>query len=373
MKKFYPIFAAALFFACSENPKDLSQSQSLSLNFELDTVMVDAGDDIIFLAGGLHQSDLSSDGTTFYNFDFNENLLEVIDLDNLRLSHKIPFEKEGPNGTGNVYGVQNLSDGRYLLSNFTSIGIFSEQGQREDSYDFSKVPSGILEEGEVVSSDGILSEDGKYFVSFYAKGWAGAHGIAKLDLETREILRFPVDQLKALDRYTMKSHDEYKMEISMVANHLSWHEEKLLISNSVENQLLVIDPNHNSISQHSYEALLTPNYSKEPNKRDFDTFEEIGEVGETYRNEVYFGKWLFDPLSERFYRLSHIFEREVGEDQEEYKVVLTVFDKDFQQLYEGLTPLKSNYFNPFVRGGKLYLFENINDELAFIVLTINEA
>jgi hypothetical protein len=371
MKKLLLPILFGVTIGCSDRAA-VENSQSLTLTFELDTVMVDAGEDLIYVMNSLFHAGMSDDGKMLYNYNNKENLLEVIDMDQLRLSHKITFEREGPNGTGGVSGFQNLKGGNYLMTNYTSMGIFTEQGQKEYSFDFSKVPGGIFEEDERIVPEGIISEDGNSFYTFYSKGWAGSNGIVKLDLETGEMSRTPVEQLEALNRFTIRSHDEYKMEVSLVARYMSLQNGKLLISNSAENQLLVFCPEGESLSQFEFLAQLTPNQSMDLPKKDVDEFEEIPEIFKVFEKDVFFGNWLYDPLNERYYRLTSLFEKEM-ENRAEYKVVLTVLDREFNQLYEGLTPLKSKQLTAFVREGKLYTFENIDDELGFVVMTLKEA
>jgi hypothetical protein len=55
-----------------------------------------------------------------------------------------------------------------------------------------------------------------------------------------------------------------------------------------------------------------------------------------------------------------------------FKTVLTAFDPDFNQLHEELLP--SDFILPrkyFARKGMIYLFLNIDDELAFVRLKPN--
>ncbi|MBS9523351.1 DUF4221 family protein [Litoribacter ruber] len=370
MKRFLLPLSLMFGIACSDKGSE-EGAQQLTLTFEVDTVMVDAGEDFIYLRSGLYRAELSSDGRALYNFNDNENLLEVIDMDNLRLSHKIPFEKEGPHGTGQVYRFQDLTNGNYLISNFTSIGIFTDKAHRKEYHKFSTLSEEVMEKGEIVSPEGILLKNGKTYVTFYAKGWAVTDGIVKFDLESNEAIKLPVDQLTALDRFTVKVHDKTQTEINWVGKYLSSYGEKVLISNSVDNQLLIYDPEENSIIQHDFQAKLTANTPKEFARREVDTQDELMEIGNSFRNDIFFSQWIFDSTAERFYRLTYLLDKEV-DGQKEFKTVLTILDKEFQQVYEGVTPLKKKYFKPFVREGKLYLYENINDELGFIVLSITE-
>jgi hypothetical protein len=68
------------------------------IKFSIDTVMVDSKDELLFLQMNLRWSTISPDETHFYNFNYNQHVLEVIDLDKIELQSIQPFEKEGPNG-----------------------------------------------------------------------------------------------------------------------------------------------------------------------------------------------------------------------------------------------------------------------------------
>ena len=88
-----------------------------NLQFSLDTVVIDPGKEIIFLKNSLFGADKSKDDRYLFNFNIDDHTLEKIDLDELRLEVKLPFEKEGPNGTGQNVGkikVQNENFLNYL-------------------------------------------------------------------------------------------------------------------------------------------------------------------------------------------------------------------------------------------------------------------
>jgi len=372
MKQLYLIFALSLFFACSQNPKDASQDQMLSLTFELDTVMVDAGEDLIYLRSGLHWSGLSADGKSLFIFNNQENKVEVIDMENLHLTHKIHYEREGPNGTGNVFGFQNLNDGKFLFADYNSMGIFNEMGEKSHAFKFSELSKGIFKEDEQILPNGILSDDGKFYFCFYSKGGLGYKGIVKLDMQEGSLKRIPVEELVAMDKFTVElNNDSQQMKFNMVGHYIEEFNGKVLLSNTFENKILVYHPDKDSLSQHSFHSLLTPDFAKDIPKNNADSQKELQEIRKEFGKEASFGKWHYDSQKGRYYRLTSLLEKDV-EDQKEYKVVLTVLDKELRQIYEGITPLKKNYFRTFIKGGKLYAYENMEDELGFIVLTLNE-
>src|SRR5690606_1272400 len=107
----------AVFASCASKESSENTSPSRKISYELDTVMVDAGDDIIHINWNLTTSDLSADHKYFYNFKTGSNTpgLEVIDLENLKLDHVIPMELDGPNGLRSPYvsHVYILPDGTF--------------------------------------------------------------------------------------------------------------------------------------------------------------------------------------------------------------------------------------------------------------------
>ncbi|NHE59016.1 DUF4221 family protein [Cyclobacterium sp. GBPx2] len=93
-------FILLLLLAGCGSPEKQEIGQERKLVFSLDTVLVDPGDEILFLRRNLGDSELSADGRFLYNYNRTDHALEKIDLDELKLVKKIPFEKEGAQGTG---------------------------------------------------------------------------------------------------------------------------------------------------------------------------------------------------------------------------------------------------------------------------------
>src|SRR5690606_19906348 len=113
-------------FSCGNKPET---SNTGILKFELDTLMVDAGGEILDLNG--MDFALSPDRRYFYNFNKYDHSLEKIDLEELRLVEKLPFEVEGPNGTGKyVYYLNMLDENHIQLSDDRTSGQFHVNGTR---------------------------------------------------------------------------------------------------------------------------------------------------------------------------------------------------------------------------------------------------
>ena len=93
-------FFIAVFSCASKEEK--KQTVSDQIKVSLDTVMIDAGEEFLYLQDQLYYSALSNDKSYLINFSRQDFTTEKIGLEELRLLDKVNFEKEGPNGVLNV-------------------------------------------------------------------------------------------------------------------------------------------------------------------------------------------------------------------------------------------------------------------------------
>src|SRR5690606_24858398 len=124
--------------------------------------MVDAGDQFLFLNWGLSLSEQSKDLKLIYNLNPRALLLEVIDIDSLKLKEVIHLEKEGPNGVGNTYyqDLQVLDDGTICLMGTNKINLVSASGELNKKLVFEHIK---LKEDQKINYSGKLTEDGKFY------------------------------------------------------------------------------------------------------------------------------------------------------------------------------------------------------------------
>ncbi|WP_373523557.1 DUF4221 family protein, partial [Aquiflexum sp.] len=79
----------------------------------------------------LFGADKSGDEKYLFNFNEDDHTLERINLDELRLEEKLPFEKEGPNGTGHSVGrIKVLSKSQILINAMNHCTLFSFEGEK---------------------------------------------------------------------------------------------------------------------------------------------------------------------------------------------------------------------------------------------------
>src|SRR5690554_7981219 len=103
MKKLNLVFISLILFSCNQKTSHMSSDD---LIVTIDTVMVDAGGEILYLEDLAFA--LSPDKRYLYNFNKYDHTFEKIDLEELRLVAKLPFDKEGPHATRDDIYYMNM-------------------------------------------------------------------------------------------------------------------------------------------------------------------------------------------------------------------------------------------------------------------------
>lgn len=80
---------------CAEK-KDIVDLSLTSLNYSLDTIMIDPGNELLHLNAGLRMAALDAERDYLYNFNPSDHTIEKINLNSWKLEDKLAFEKEGP-------------------------------------------------------------------------------------------------------------------------------------------------------------------------------------------------------------------------------------------------------------------------------------
>tara|TARA_R110002020_G_scaffold259559_1_gene473493 strand:+ start:2106 stop:2570 length:465 start_codon:yes stop_codon:yes gene_type:complete len=126
---------------CSAKEFSQNENADFQFSYQLDTVMVDAGDHFFFLNWGLGLSDVSPDRKYLYNLNPDSYLLEIVDLDNLKLQKTVQLEKEGPNGIGNDYyqKIQILKNGNICLFGQLKVNIVTEATKLVKTIEFDQI------------------------------------------------------------------------------------------------------------------------------------------------------------------------------------------------------------------------------------------
>ncbi|SFT76612.1 protein of unknown function [Algoriphagus locisalis] len=376
MNKLLPILILSVLASCSEKT-DSKSSNSSNLNFtvEIDTVQVDPGEDhFIYLSRNLSTSTLSSDKKTLYNFNPKVPELEVIDLDELSLKEVIKLENEGPTGinAANSYmPMMDVSDsGELFLNSWSYLIKLNAAKDKMSRYWFTadSLKGDSFSEMEKIYPEGILSRDGNFFFSSYGlqDNKSPKSGLAMVNLNTMELKKIPLDIFEKIDKYAIVFSPEENSKMSITETvFFSFFQNKILISTTAFNEIYILDPADGSIESKSYHSEITDDFKEGNYDKRANSQEHLFELNKDKLKEVTFGKFYYDDQNEKFWRFSKDLDRTIA-DSTAYDVVLTIFDKDLNQLHEEKVEYSEAGSLTFFKDGSLYSYINLEDELGFV-------
>lgn len=349
------------------------------LKFELDTLMVDAGEEILDLKW--QDFAISPDGRFLYNFNGHDHTLEKIDLEELRLAKKLPFEKEGPNGTVNaVHYLHMLDNGHIHLSDKWTLGQFQLNGTRTVNYDLynNGLDGDVLTEYEHLYSNIILPEQPETVFVLVSNWKDKTYNLRKMDFGDRLITKYEIDPEQNLSKFSFKVPSLSKDPILKPYLYLSVGNGHLIISSNITNEIHLYNAKGDSLVSKNNQLRLTASEKTGKFPGTYATMEEMMVDYQKVLEDVNFSPPVWDKENKKYYRFSYTIDFEEEKEPDELfpeiknrKVYLSVYDKDFELLAEAPVPqLTNNPVQYFVREGDIWIFENIGDELGFIRLAL---
>lgn len=379
--KYTPALFLLLSLSLACNPSTESKIDFNQITITMDTVMVDPGEDIINLRTGLWNSALTEDGSKLYLFDPQSSSLDVIDLNQLVLEKKIPFEQEGPNGTGSFVTWMGILDKEHIfLANFSEIGLFDLQGNKLRSYTFTKENFDDLEDGTNFYRKSLASHDGNILWGMLGSMMREEEVFTKVDFEQKHIKEIKLPGKELLQDYPLKLSMEKMNGVMPSVKTVSRAESTLILSNSAYANLFVIDTQSDSAYQIDYSPKLTAKGKKGGYPSEVDSEQRFREVSEQIHAEINFMAPIWDAQNSRFYRFS--FETsptgvydgplfKMPENRPISAVYLSIFDENLTLIGETLTDLTVAPTYAFVKDGNIWVYVNIADELGFVKMKIN--
>lgn len=381
MKKLAVLSLLIILFSCSEKEgSESSKSDNIlnNLTFTIDTVIVDPGDEIIDLSNHLRLADISEDRKKLFLFTESDNQLSVIDLDQLNLQQKIPYEKEGPNGVGSfLWNLDLIRDDRFYLMSFNTAAIFDFNGNKHETIDLEKEDIQGIKDKTLQNNRLKVTEDLKWYYTVPGSDFDQADQPAELAIikrENKEGKLFPLPALDKTQEYKVILTDGPMMQAYVEEYFLSEFFGKFFVTSSVTSDIYQIDPKNDSLVLHSYELIQSPKEKTDPPSRnEFTEREEWREEINKIHSQVSYGELLWDESRNTFFRFANILIPSLSEDiPSKRRVFLLAFDENLKLT--GETELEDlNEFPefPFFKNGQLWSFVNVEDELGFAVFTFD--
>ncbi|MCR9016877.1 DUF4221 domain-containing protein [Aquiflexum gelatinilyticum] len=379
MKHILFVLSVLFLFSCGGENEEKSAEDFSNITFSMDTVMVDSGEDFINLSGGLWVSAISKDHKYLYNWNQEASELDKVNLDQLVLEEKIKFEKEGPNGVGNyISWISLMGNNEIVFANFQDMALLNFQGEKLRTYKLNgeKFEGDSLEAYESFTRRAIISDDGNIMYGILGN-WTGKNFyLAKVDYQNKTLKKHELPGFEKLADYSVTLKSDQMMMISAPDQFITEVEGKLIISNSAFNTILVYEEANDSLYQVDYDTKLTKTGKTGKYVTEVESEKDFNNAMNEINQEINFRNPIWDSKNQRFYRFSYeTLPKENIQDEEEKqksKVYLTILDKDFKVLGETLVKEFSKYPSMhFVKDGKIWMYENVDDELGFIRIGIN--
>ncbi|MFC3416444.1 DUF4221 family protein [Algoriphagus hitonicola] len=380
MRNLKTILFLAILASC-QNKKSENPEIEKEITFTIDTVMIDSKGSFLYLSEALGRSYLANDGKTVYNLNQKLPRLEVIDLSKLELVDTIPMEREGPAGIGtsNIYdGIQVLENGEVFI--FAWMEIVRLSADRKSVKKFRFNPENLngdpLGADEAVRYEGLISEDGSRFFTFYGKSDEPSSrlGLAIIDLDEMSLKKVGLPLFEELLPYEIKTAKEPNAKYPYVyveQIYLTEFENHLLVSASPFNEVYTLDLDSYTYQKLTFNSSLTEdratvNYPTEASSS-AGTTESVWDRWK----KISFHKMNWDEKTERFWRISYRVFMSYDNDYSN-ETYLTFFDREFDQIGEIRLPDDWKIIGgKFITQGMYWQFINIDDEAAFIRLKPN--
>ncbi len=380
MRGFILLVITGFIFSCGDK-KDQKRF-SANLTFTVDTVYVDSGNDFIYVKDNLFLSELSPDKSYLINFNRFEGSAERIDLNGLKLDKRIRFEKDGPNGMASfVSSFKITKEEQLLLLTDRSILIFDQDARKIKELALDELAKGDFNGSE--SYPMVLVEDSATpdrLVGLFVNWKDTYYFILDFDLDKRDFKRIDLPELDKLQEYSTNVLYNGQMMgnfgTSVSATRAS---DKIVIANNSINGVLVFDLRTDSILVKSWDSpLLGMKRKYLPPKEVAADTGEMEEIMKKNREDIGFGPFNWDEEQKLFFRFSTT--EEFGEEKNDNgnyiptgaTVYISIFDENLNLLGESVVPeLTMKPKRHFVKDGKIWIFENMEDEVVFVRLGIN--
>lgn len=375
--KYASFFLATIFtiFFISCNHDTQNKEAKSQISISIDSVMVNSKGEIIDTKYGLNYYCFDQEKKFMYKFNMNNRHgLEVIDMDKLELVEFIPFEVEGPNGTtSRVSDINYVSDDEIIITNSQSILIFNKKAELQHKYPIygNEFIGDSIPEDLKMESSGLFIPEKEISFNLINEGFGYVRGFSKLDLYENTRQPFWVDELKKLDDYHVSLTIDGRMMMIRTYLYKTFQDDKFILSHDMENELYFYDLKSDSVTHKKYKSQLSANKNEVYGQKETESREELGKIISARNKSIRFGNIVYDEKQHQYYRFSS-YSTSTDEKQEKWKIILTVFDEELNQITEtDKLELKEVPKTYFVRDSKIYIYKNMEDELGFLVLSLS--
>lgn len=279
----------------SKEEKKLTVSDQIKVS--LDTVMIDAGEEFLYLQDQLFTSSLSGDKSYLLNFNRKDNSAERVDLNNLKLERKIQYEKEGPNGIGDYPQFSILSNQDVIFWNYQFYKIFDQNGELVKDLELEKIAEEYLGVNEYFARSLQQDESNpERFIALVTHWQSNTDFILDIDLKDRTFKKVELpDWAKNSERYIKILYNGNDAGGYGTGAYPLQANGNFLVSSNAFNEVQVFDFKSDSVGVKKWDTPLL-GYEKEyvPPKTVEYTSGGIKDVERKIGEEISYGRLFWD-------------------------------------------------------------------------------
>jgi len=358
--------------ACNDNEEQNRQGQSsYQIVFE-DTIRIDSKDELLFVTNSLSTSSYLQRTNKLYNFNLKNYGIEVYDIEKAEFVAKYPFENDGPNAVGQfITGFQMLSEDEIYIFDINFFAKYNLNGERLSKIDMNEF---LSYRGDSLKANERLMPGGGFYKDHFITTYTMDNtfkGVVFLNFDKQEIRKEFAPEFDKASELSFSIMLQGSKLPARAGFQVSVANKKAILSSNAYNEIVVFDLETGQKEHKVFKSSIFPN-QKEP-KHTSDVMEgDPRELTLLLGDQITFGKFYFDDVNKRFYRISYMSNGLEGE-QKKYRRYLSIFDKDLNHLQDiGDLPDDFPFTFLFIRNGKMYSFLNENDEIALTVMSLTK-
>jgi hypothetical protein len=194
-------------------------------------------------------------------------------------------------------------------------------------------------------------------------------------LDDFSIKKFYIESIIGLDKFIFELVSDYGSILNFPEVDFVSVNSKVIVYNQNNSSLWWYDVELDSVFYKKYSSNITANSKNKEYILKHNSEESFNLELNRYLEEINFMCPIWDENNEIFYRFSYelISSKENAVKFKKAKVYLTAYDKYLNQIGETIIPdLIKKPEKHFAKDGKIWIYENINDELAFVRLSIHK-
>lgn len=384
MKIIFRGLTLLLFFSCTEKASEqigegaiqiqtYTENQLDNLQITLDTLKVDVGEELV-ISSAYYGFGLSEDGKSIFFSESQSSEIHEIDLAELKLIRRIPFEKDGPNRAPDfVESFDVLPGDEFMLANYAIQAIYNDQAEKiQDLKLQAEEYDGIDESLGGLHSSLEVSPDKKKAFSLPAPFGEFTAGLAVLDLESKtgELLDLPALDLTQNFQVTFSQNGGMTTSGDMIR--MKKIKNQLVIYSGSTADIYLYDMQSDSLMLLKFDHQLVENQKKGTFKTQAASQEERREISAQIQRQISFYGFIWDESRQQYFRFG-VKKNGLRETREPLPddVYLFSYDPDFNLLGEKkIEELSNVFFNGFFFDGKIYNYRPVDEDPGFVVMTL---